>query len=256
MPLVLVEHPADHVALVKLNRPEARNALDLPTRKALVAAFRELSDDVSVRCIVVTGDERTFAAGADLKEMSTMRPRDWVSLGIQQLWKVISDCPHPVIAAVNGYALGGGCELAMHADMIIAGENAKFGQPEVRVGIMPGGGGTLRLTRAVGKYKAMKLLLTGEMIDGREAYDMGLASEVVPDDRVVDRALELAKTIAALPPIAVRFTKEAVLAGADAALETGLILERRSLEFLFDTDDQAEGMRAFIEKRAPQFKGE
>ena len=256
MPLVLVEHPADHVALVKLNRPEARNALDLPTRKALVAAFRELSDDVSVRCIVVTGDERTFAAGADLKEMSTMRPRDWVSLGIRQLWKVISDCPHPVIAAVNGYALGGGCELAMHADMIIAGENAKFGQPEVRVGIMPGGGGTQRLTRAVGKYKAMKLLLTGEMIDGREAYDMGLASEVVPDDRVVDRALELAKTIAALPPIAVRFTKEAVLAGADASLETGLILERRSLEFLFDTDDQAEGMRAFIEKRAPQFKGE
>ena len=256
MPLVLVEHPADHVALVKLNRPEARNALDLPTRKALVAAFRELSDDVSVRCIVVTGDERTFAAGADLKEMSTMRPRDWMSLGIRQLWKVISDCPHPVIAAVNGYALGGGCELAMHADMIIAGENAKFGQPEVRVGIMPGGGGTQRLTRAVGKYKAMKLLLTGEMIDGREAYDMGLASEVVPDDRVVDRALELAKTIAALPPIAVRFTKEAVLAGADAALETGLILERRSLEFLFDTDDQAEGMRAFIEKRAPQFKGE
>ena len=256
MSLVLVERPFDHVALVKLNRPEALNALDLPTRKALVAAFRELSEDSDVRCIVVTGDERAFAAGADLKEMSTMRPRDWVALGIRQLWKVISDCPHPVIAAVNGYALGGGCELAMHADMIIAGENAKFGQPEVRVGIMPGGGGTQRLTRAVGKYKAMKMLLTGEMVDGQDAFAMGLASEVVPDDKVVERALELARNIAALPPIAVRFTKEAVLAGADAALDTGLILERRSLEFLFDTDDQTEGMQAFIEKRRPDFKGE
>ena len=256
MSLVLVDNPADHVALVKLNRPEARNALDLPTRKALVAAFRELSDDTDVRCIVVTGDERAFAAGADLKEMSTMRPRDWIALGIRQLWKVISDCPHPVIAAVNGYALGGGCELAMHADIIIAGENAKFGQPEVRVGIMPGGGGTQRLTRAVGKYKAMKLLLTGEMIDGQEAFQMGLASEVVPDDQVLTRALEMARSIAALPPIAVRFTKEAVLAGADAALDTGLLLERRSLEILFDTDDQTEGMQAFIEKRKPEFKGE
>ena len=256
MSLVLVENPADHVALVKLNRPEARNALDLPTRKALVAAFRELSDDTDVRCIVVTGDERAFAAGADLKEMSTMRPRDWIALGIRQLWKVISNCPHPVIAAVNGYALGGGCELAMHADIIIAGENAKFGQPEVRVGIMPGGGGTQRLTRAVGKYKAMKLLLTGEMIDGQEAFQMGLASEVVPDDQVLTRALEMARSIAALPPIAVRFTKEAVLAGADAALDTGLLLERRSLEILFDTDDQTEGMQAFIEKRKPEFKGE
>ncbi len=256
MSLVLVERPANGVALVRLNRPEARNALDMPTRRALVAVFRELSDDGDVRCIVVTGNERAFAAGADLKEMSTMRPRDWVALGVRQLWKIIADCPHPVIAAVNGYALGGGCELAMHADIIVAGENAKFGQPEVRVGIMAGGGGTQRLIRAVGKYKAMKLLLTGEPVDGREACDMGLASEVVPDDRVVHRALELATTIAALPPVAVRFTKEAVLAGADAALETGLILERRSLEFLFDTDDQTEGMRAFIEKRPPRFKGE
>ena len=256
MSLVLVERPADGVALVRLNRPEARNALDLPTRRALVAAFRELSDDDGVRCVVVTGDERAFAAGADLKEMSTMRPRDWMALGIRRLWKVIADCPHPVVAAVNGHALGGGCELAMHADVIIAGENARFGQPEVRVGIMAGGGGTQRLVRAVGKYKAMKLLLTGEPIDGREACDIGLASEVVADDRVVDRALEIATAIAALPPVAVRLTKEAVLAGADAALETGLILERRSMEFLFDTDDQTEGMRAFVEKRAPRFKGE
>ncbi len=256
MSLVLVERPIDHVALVKLNRPEALNALDMPTRKALVAAFRELSDDADVRCVVLTGDERAFAAGADLKEMSTMRPRDWIALGVRQLWKVIADCPHPVISAVNGFALGGGCELAMHTDIIIAGDNAKFGQPEVKVGIMAGGGGTQRLARAVGKYKAMKMLLTGEMVDGQEAFNMGLASEVVPDDQVVERALELAKTIAALPPIAVRFTKEAILAGANASLDTGLLLERRSLEFLFDTDDQTEGMQAFVEKRKPKFKGE
>ena len=256
MSLVLIERPADHVALVKLNRPEALNALDMPTRKALVTAFRDLSDDADVRCIVVTGDERAFAAGADLKEMSTMRPRDWLALGVRQLWKVFSDCPHPIIAAVNGFALGGGCELAMHTDIIIAGENAKFGQPEVKVGIMAGGGGTQRLARAVGKYKAMKMLLTGDFVDGREAFNMGLASEVVPDDQVLKRALEIAKGIAALPPISVRFTKEAVIAGADAALDTGLLLERRSLEFLFDTDDQTEGMQAFIEKRKPQFKGE
>lgn len=256
MSLVLVERPADRVALVRLNRPDALNALDLPTRKALVEAFRELSADSDVHCVVITGNERAFAAGADLKEMSTMRPRDWIAIGIRQLWKVIADCPHPVIAAVNGFALGGGCELAMHADIIIAGEGAKFGQPEVKVGVMAGGGGTQRLIRAVGKYKAMKLLLTGEFVDGKEAFNMGLASEVVPDDQVLDRALELANGIAALPPIAVRFTKEAVMAGADAPLDTGLLLERRSMEFLFDTDDQTEGMQAFAEKRKPEFKGE
>ena len=255
MSLVLIERPAEHVALVRLNRSDALNALDLPTRKALVGAFRELSADDDVRCIVVTGDERAFAAGADLKEMSTMRPRDWLASGVRQLWKVISDCPHPVIAAVNGFALGGGCELAMHTDIIIAGENATFGQPEVKVGIMAGGGGTQRLARAVGKYKAMKMLLTGEFIDGKEAFNMGLASEVVPDDEVLDRALELATKIAALPPVAVRLTKETVMAGADAALDTGLLLERRAMEFLFDTDDQTEGMQAFVEKRKPQFKG-
>ena len=256
MSLVLIEHPISNVALVKLNRPKALNALNLPTRKALVEAFRKLSDDNEVRCIVIMGNEKAFAAGADLKEMSTMRPRDWLSVGVRQLWKVIAECPHPIIAAVNGYALGGGCELAMHADIIIAGENATFGQPEVRVGIMAGGGGTQRLIRAVGKYKAMKLLLTGEFIDGKEAFNMGLASEVVPDDQVVERALKLAEGIAALPPISVRLTKEAVMAGADAALETGLILERRAMEFLFDTDDQTEGMQAFVEKRKPKFKGE
>jgi enoyl-CoA hydratase/carnithine racemase len=167
---------------------------------------------------------------------------------VRELWRVIAQCPKPVIAAVNGFALGGGCELAMHADIIIAGKSAKFGQPEVRVGIMAGGGGTQRLTRAVGKFKAMKMLLTGEPVSAAEAFEMGLASEVV-------RALKLARTIAALPPLAIRQTKEVVLAGADCSLDAGLTLERKAFDILFDTEDQKEGMRAFIEKRKPEFKG-
>jgi enoyl-CoA hydratase len=256
MALVVVDRPSEHVALVRLNRPEAMNALNLATRRELVEAFRALSADDDVRCVVVTGNEKAFAAGADLKEMADMRPRDWLRIDVRRLWKVVADCPHPVIAAVNGFALGGGCELAMHADIIIAGEGARFGQPEVRVGIMAGGGGTQRLTRAVGKYKAMKMLLTGEMIDARTADAMGLVSEVVADDQVVTRALEIARTIAALPPLAIRYTKEAVLAGGDSSLEAGLMLERRIFDALFDTDDQKEGMRAFAEKRKPQFRGE
>jgi enoyl-CoA hydratase len=256
MALVVVDRPSEHVALVRLNRPEAMNALNLATRRELVEAFRALSADDDVRCVVVTGNEKAFAAGADLKEMADMRPRDWLRIDVRRLWKVVADCPLPVIAAVNGFALGGGCELAMHADIIIAGEGARFGQPEVRVGIMAGGGGTQRLTRAVGKYKAMKMLLTGEMIDARTADAMGLVSEVVADDQVVTRALEIARTIAALPPLAIRYTKEAVLAGGDSSLEAGLMLERRIFDALFDTDDQKEGMRAFAEKRKPQFRGE
>ena len=171
------------------------------------------------------------------------------------MWKVIADCPKPIIAAVNGFALGGGCELAMHADIIIAGESAKFGQPEVKVGVMAGGGGTQRLVRAVGKFKAMKMLLTGEPVGAAEAESMGLASEVVPDGQVLERALEVASTIAALPPLAIRHTKEVVLAGADSSLDAGLTLERKAFDILFDTQDQKEGMSAFIEKRTPKFKG-
>jgi enoyl-CoA hydratase len=167
----------------------------------------------------------------------------------------LADCPKPVIAAVNGFALGGGCELAMHADIIIAGEGARFGQPEIRVGIMPGGGGTQRLLRAVGKFKAMKMMLTGEPVSGREAFDMGLASEVIADEQVLPRALELAGKIASMPPLAVRRIKEVVLAGQDASLSAGLMLERRTFDTLFDTEDQKEGMKAFIEKRKPVFKG-
>lgn len=253
--LILRERPSDGVVLLRFNRPEAMNALNTDLRAALTKAFADLAERDDVRCIVMTGNEKAFVAGADLKEMSDKGTTEVTRMEVLRMWSVLAQCPKPLIAAVNGFALGGGCELAMHADIIVAGENARFGQPEVRVGIMPGGGGTQRLPRAVGKFRAMKMLLTGEPVSGRDAFKMGLASEVVGDAQVLPRALELAEAIAAMPPLAVRRTKEAVLAGADAPLATGLMLERRMFDTLFDTEDQAEGMRAFIEKRKPEFRG-
>jgi enoyl-CoA hydratase/carnithine racemase len=255
MSVVLLERPAEGVALIRLNRPEARNALNNEVRRALAEQFRALGDDGETRCIVITGNEKAFAAGADLKEIASLGARDMMQTGVRRLWKAIADCPKPVVAAVNGFALGGGCELAMHADIIVAGEGAKFGQPELQVGVIPGGGGTQRLVRAVGKYKAMKMLLTGEIVDARQAAEMGLASEVVPDARVLERALAIAQRIAELPPIAVMLCKEVVLTGQDCPLDAALNLERKAFDVLFDTADQKEGMRAFAEKRKPRFEG-
>lgn len=252
---VLLDRPSPGVALLTLNRPEAHNALNMATRRALAQHFRDLSDDPETRVVVVAGKGKNFAAGADLKEMADKSAREMTLTGIRRLWKVVADCPKPVIAAVHGMALGGGCELAMHADIIVAGEGAKFGQPEVKVGVMPGGGATQRLVRAIGKFKAMKMMLTGEPVSAAEAYAMGLASEVVPDDKVLARALEMAATIAALPPLAVQQTKEAALLGEDCSLDAGLTMERKMFDLLFDTEDQKEGMKAFAEKRKPEFKG-
>ena len=243
------------VALLRINRPEALNALNQEVRRLLAEHFTELSGDPSVRAIVLTGNEQAFAAGADIKAMAEANPIDLVLRRNHLYWDAIARCPKPIIAAVNGHALGGGCELAMHADIIIAGEGARFGQPEVRLGIMPGAGGTQRLTRAVGKFKAMLLFLTGETISGRLAYEMGLASKVVPDAQVLETALSLAQTIAALPPIAVAQIKEVLLAGQDASLEAALMLERKAFQLLFDSADQKEGMRAFLDKRKPEYKG-
>ena len=254
--LIIHEKPAPGVALLRLNRPEARNALNSALRHALTDAFATLPQDPALRVIVVTGDDRAFVAGADLREFADMGTAEVVRLGVLRMWGVIADCPLPVIAAVRGAALGGGLELAMHADILVAGETARLGQPEISVGIMPGGGGTQRLVRAVGKFKAMKMLLTGEPITGREAFEMGLASEVMPDDQVLPRALEIATRIAGLPSLSARHIKEVVLAGEDAPLATGLMLERRAFETLFDTADKAEGMAAFLEKRPPHFKGD
>lgn len=256
MPTVILEKPADHVALLRLNRPEAKNALNSELRNLLVEHFRQLGNNPDVRCIVLTGSAEAFAAGADLKEMVDTNPIDLMQGHAVLFWKTIAGCQKPVIAAVNGPALGGGCELALVADIIIAGEGAIFGQPEVRVGIMPGGGSTQRLIRAIGKYQAMKMLLTGQPIKAREALEIGLVSEVVADREVLDRALKTAGLISELPPLAIKQIKETVLAGADGALEAGLALERKAFESLFSSRDQKEGMRAFLEKRKPHFEGQ
>jgi enoyl-CoA hydratase/carnithine racemase len=252
---VLLERPADGVAVVRLNRPEVRNALSMDVRELLAESFATLGSDQTVRCIVLTGGDKVFAAGADIRDMAERGAAEMLLRRTHIYWQAIAQCPKPVIAAVNGYAWGGGCELAMHCDLIVAGENASFAQPEIKVGIMPGAGGTQRLTRAIGKFQTMKLLLTGKPITGREAFAMGLASEVVADDAVQSTALELASTIAAMPPVAVAQIKEVVLAGQDAPLETALMLERKAFQLLFDTADQKEGMRAFLEKRKPGYQG-
>ena len=253
--VVLLERPAEGVVLLRINRPEARNALNLEVRKLLAKHLADIGEDTTTRAVVLTGNEKSFAAGADIKEMADAGTIEVLQRGVHKLWRAIAGCPKPVIAAVNGYALGGGCELAMTCDIIVAGESARFGQPEVLIGIIPGGGGTQRLTRVAGKYKAMKYILTGEQITAREAFEMGLASEVVPDPEVEGRAIDLARQIAVLPPLAIQLAKEAVLAGMDAPMTSALALEVKSLQILFSSQDQKEGMRAFIEKRKPKFQG-
>ena len=253
--VVLVERPSDNVALVRINRPEARNALNMEVRRLIALRMAEVAEEEAVRCIVLTGNDKAFAAGADIKEMANAGTIEMLQRGTLKLWSSIAACPKPVIAAVNGFALGGGCELAMTCDIIVAGESAKFGQPEVKIGIIPGGGGTQRLTRAVGKYKAMRYVLTGDIFSAREAYEMGLVSELVPDAEVEKRAVDMAKQIAELSPLAIQQAKEAVLRGMDASLDTGLALETKAIQILFSSEDQKEGMAAFIEKRKPKFVG-
>jgi len=252
---VILTGPEAGVATLRIDRPDARNALNQNVRQLLATHFAALGEDDQTRCIILTGGDKYFVAGADIRDFAESSAIDMHLRNVHRLWRAIADCPKPVIAAVNGYALGGGCELAMHADIIIAGENASFGQPEIRVGIMPGAGGTQRLTRAIGKFQAMKMLLTGLPVSGREAFAMGLASEVVEDGKVQERAAELAGIIAGMPPMAATQIKEVLLAGQNASLETALMLERKAFHLLFGGDDQREGMRAFFEKRKPVYTG-
>jgi len=253
---VVAERVGEHVLLLRINRPAARNALNLNVRGLLAAHVDAAAADESVRCLVITGNEKAFAAGADLRELAERGPVDLMRLpAVQRAWTALNACPKPVIAAVNGFAYGGGCELAMHCDLIVAGEGASFCQPEIKVGIMPGAGGTQRLPRAVGKFKAMRMLLTGLPVSAAEAERMGLVSEVVPDGEVLPRALELARLVASMPPLAAQQIKEVVRAGMDSPLDAGLRLERKAFQLLFDSEDRTEGMCAFFEKRKPEFRG-
>ena len=247
--LVLQERPAEGVVLLRLNRPEVRNALNLALRHELATQFRELASRDDVRCIVLTGDEKAFCAGADLNEYVDASPVDIIARNMHLLWGAIAECPKPVIAAVNGYALGGGCELAMHADIIIAGESAMFGQPEVRIGLIPGGGATQRLTRVAGKFVAMKLLLTGEPIAAATALALGLVSTLVADEAVLPEALKLASQIAGQAPLAVRQIKELVLESMNGTLDAGLRQERKAFQLMFSSVEKTERIRSFLAKK-------
>jgi enoyl-CoA hydratase len=254
--LVLVERQPDRrTALVRLNRPKQLNALNGAVMDALCAALEELDSDDGVRAIVVTGNERAFAAGADIGEMAGATPIDMLLTNRIGQWDRIRRITKPVIAAVNGWALGGGCELAMTLDLIVAGEGAKFGQPEIGIGVIPGAGGTQRLTRAIGKAKAMEMILTGEPITARDAESAGLVARLTQDELVVEDALDLAGKIATKSPIALRLAKEAVNAAYEMSLTDALAHERRLFYLLFASEDQKEGMAAFLEKRSPEFTG-
>jgi len=253
---LIVESPSAGVTLIRLNRPEALNALNSQLLAELSDALDKAEADEAVRCLVLTGSERAFAAGADIKEMSDksyaqMFASNFFGAAGQRLERFRK----PIIAAVSGFALGGGCELAMLCDFIIASETAKFGQPEINLGVMPGIGGTQRLPRAVGKAKAMDMVLTARMMDAAEAERAGLVSRVVPADKLIEEAVAAATKIAVQSPLAVMMNKELVNAAFETTLATGVTMERRLFHSLFAFEDQKEGMAAFIDKRKPDFKG-
>lgn len=250
-----VDYTIQKIAIVKINRPEAKNALNGEVRKQLAQIFSELSFNDEINAVVLTGGDEVFAAGADLKEMATATSTEMLLRHTERYWNAISQCPKPVIAAVNGYALGGGCELAMHADIIIAGKSAIFGQPEIKVGLMPGAGGTQRLFRAVGKFHAMRMIMTGAMVKAEEAYIIGLVSQVTENDQTIPTAIQMAQSLAKMPPIALQQIKEVALMSEDVPLNAGLTLERKAFQLLFSTEDKNEGVQAFIEKRKPSYQG-
>ncbi len=254
--LVLAErHDDARTALVRINRPKQLNALNGPTMDALCDTLETLDRDDGIRAVVVTGNERAFAAGADIGEMAGASPIDMLKGNRIGQWDRVRRISKPVIAAVNGWCLGGGCELAMTLDLIVAGEGAKFGQPEIGIGIIPGAGGTQRLTRAIGKSKAMRMILTGEPITAREAFDAGLVAQLAEDELCVEDALALAAKIATKSPLALRLAKESVNAAYEMSLTDALAHERRLFYLLFGSEDQKEGMAAFLEKRTPDFTG-
>ena len=243
------------VGLIQLNRPEVLNALNLRLMDELVDAVQSFDADDDIRVMVVHGNEKAFAAGADITEMADAGAVEMLVRDQFSKWDRIRKAKKPIIAAVSGFALGGGCELTMICDIIIASETAQFGQPEINIGVMPGAGGTQRLTRAVGKAKAMEMVLTGRFMPAREALEYGLVLKVVPVELYLKEAIALAREIAARPPLAVRLAKEAVNKSFDTTLDHGLEFERKNFYLLFATEDSEEGMKAFVEKRKPEWKG-
>jgi enoyl-CoA hydratase len=244
------------VALIQLNRPEVLNALNMQLMDEVMAALDVFEADPAIGCVIITGNERAFAAGADIKEMASATTVEMYKRDQFAKWDRIRRFKKPLIAAVSGFALGGGNELAMLCDMIIASETAQLGQPEINIGVMPGAGGTQRLTRAVGKALAMEMVLAGRFLTAREALQYGLVNRVVPVEVYLDEAKRLARTIAEKGPVALELAKEAVLKAFDTPLSEGLTFERKNFYMLFSTDDQKEGMAAFVEKRKPDFKGQ
>jgi enoyl-CoA hydratase len=252
---LLVQTLEHGVGLIRINRPQVLNALNQATLLELVAAFDAFANDDAVRCVVLTGSDRAFAAGADISEMSGKGIAEMLTDTRLSSWKRLRDFPKPTIAAVSGFCLGGGLELAMLCDIILASESARFGQPEINLGIIPGAGGTQRLTRAVGKSLAMEMVLNARNLTAPEALEVGLVSRVVPVETHLTQALQLAAQIAARAPLAVRLAKDAVNHAFDGSLDTGLEFERKNFVALFGTEDQKEGMKAFLEKRAAKWTG-
>jgi enoyl-CoA hydratase len=250
--LVSTEH---HVATVQINRPEVLNALNMALMIELVDVLEALDKDSDVGCIVITGNDRAFAAGADINEMLDVSAMEMLYRDQFARWDRMRKIKKPMIAAVSGFALGGGCELAMICDMIIASETAKFGQPEINIGVMPGAGGTQRLTRAVGKAIAMEMVLTGRMISADEAFRCGLINKIVPVEFYLREAISLAREVASKPPVAIRLIKDSILKSFDTTIEGGLEFERKNFYLLFASEDQKEGMKAFVEKRKAVWKG-
>jgi enoyl-CoA hydratase len=245
----------ERVGLIRINRPKALNALNHQVMSEICAALENFDAREDIGAMVITGDERAFAAGADIKEMVESSPVEMLKRGTIELWDRVSAIKKPVIAAVSGWCLGGGNELAMACDMIVSSENAKYGQPEINLGVIPGAGGTQRLTRAVGKAVAMEMVLNNRHLDAREALELGLVNRVVPQERYLDEALELAAEIAARAPLALRIGKQMINQAYETSLKEGIADERRSFYFLFSSEDQKEGMRAFSEKREPEWRG-
>jgi enoyl-CoA hydratase len=251
----VTEQKEPFIALIELNRPKELNALNKQLMEEVRDALQALDKNEQVRVIILTGNEQAFAAGADIKQMADKSAIDMLLIDQFSTWDQIRKTKKPLIAAVSGFALGGGCELAMMCDMIIASETAKFGQPEIKIGTIPGAGGTQRLTRALGKAKAMEYILTGRFLPAEEAHFYGLVNKVVPKEMYLQEALQLAREIAALSPVAVQLGKEAINRSFEAHLDEGLAFERKNFYLTFASEDQKEGMKAFVEKRKADFKG-